>query len=114
VCVVGWRGNQTATAFSPGALDVHRTCCWRIDEVNIAGTTTGAVWRFTTRYGDHDGDGDVDQEDFKFFQPCVTGSGEEITPGCEEADLDADEDVDIHDFEVFQACLGGEDSPPGC
>jgi hypothetical protein len=109
-----FKGNQTAATFSTGMLDAHRTYYWRIDEVNSAGTTTGTVWRFTTRYGDHDGDGDVDQEDFGFFQGCMTGSGGVITPGCEEVDLDADEDVDVNDFDVFESCMGGPDSTPGC
>jgi hypothetical protein len=109
-----FKGNQTAATFSPGMLDVHRTYYWRIDEVNNAGTTTGTVWRFTTRHGDHDGDGDVDQEDFGFFQKCLTGSGGMITPGCEEVDLDADEDVDVHDFGIWQNCMGGPDQPPAC
>jgi hypothetical protein len=100
---------DTATTYPP-----RTTCCWRIDEVSDAGTTTGVVWRFTTRHGDHDGDGDVDQEDFGFFQKCLTGSGGMITPGCQGADFDSDGDVDPNDFGVFQPCMGGANRPPGC
>jgi hypothetical protein len=40
--------NQEATTFVPGNLEHYRTYYWRIDEVNDVGTTTGAVWTFTT------------------------------------------------------------------
>ncbi|MHC4396332.1 MAG: beta strand repeat-containing protein [Planctomycetota bacterium] len=42
------QGNQTATTFDPGTMANNTTYYWRIDEVNAAGTTTGAVWSFTT------------------------------------------------------------------
>jgi len=41
-------GNQTTTEFDPGMLDPGTTYFWRIDEVNLNGKTTGAVWKFTT------------------------------------------------------------------
>ncbi|MHC4620917.1 MAG: hypothetical protein ACYTEQ_24485 [Planctomycetota bacterium] len=43
-----FQGNQTATTFDPGTLSYDTTYYWRIDEINTAGTTTGAVWSFTT------------------------------------------------------------------
>jgi len=43
-----FRGNQTATTYNPGALTAGTTYYWRIDENNAGGTTTGAVWSFTT------------------------------------------------------------------
>jgi len=43
-----FQGNQTATTFEPGTMANDTTYYWRIDEVNPAGTTTGAVWSFTT------------------------------------------------------------------
>jgi hypothetical protein len=43
-----FRGNQTGTGFDPGDLAESTTYYWRIDETNSNGTTTGAVWRFTT------------------------------------------------------------------
>ncbi|MHC4740183.1 MAG: LamG-like jellyroll fold domain-containing protein, partial [Planctomycetota bacterium] len=43
-----FQGNQTAVTFDPGALSYDTTYYWRIDEVNVAGTTTGNVWNFTT------------------------------------------------------------------
>ena len=42
------QGNQAGTAFDPGALANSTIYYWRIDEVNDDGTTTGAVWSFTT------------------------------------------------------------------
>ncbi len=43
-----FRGNQTATTFSPGTLAKNTTYYWRIDEHDAGGTTTGDVWSFTT------------------------------------------------------------------
>ncbi|MHC4740115.1 MAG: hypothetical protein ACYS9Y_14495, partial [Planctomycetota bacterium] len=43
-----FQGNQTATTFEPGTLDYDTTYYWRIDEINLGGTTTGNVWSFTT------------------------------------------------------------------
>jgi hypothetical protein len=43
-----FQGNQTATTFDTGTMANDTTYYWRIDEVNTAGTTTGAVWSFTT------------------------------------------------------------------
>jgi len=43
-----FKGNQTATTYDPGTLANDTTYYWRIDEVNANGTTTGAVWNFTT------------------------------------------------------------------
>jgi hypothetical protein len=43
-----FQGNQTAVTFDPGTMANDTTYYWRIDEINVAGTTTGAVWSFTT------------------------------------------------------------------
>jgi len=43
-----FQGNQSETTFDPGVLAGSATYYWRIDEVNLVGTTTGVVWRFTT------------------------------------------------------------------
>jgi alpha-galactosidase len=40
--------NQTATTFDPNKMDENTGHFWRIDEVNMWGTTTGTLWRFTT------------------------------------------------------------------
>jgi hypothetical protein len=42
------QGNQAGLTFDPGPLSDSTTYYWRIDEVNVAGTTTGVVWSFTT------------------------------------------------------------------
>ena len=41
-------GNQTTTTFDPGEMDYSTMYYWRIDEINSSGTTTGAIWSFTT------------------------------------------------------------------
>jgi hypothetical protein len=51
-----FQGNQTGTTFDPGTLAYDTTYYWRIDEVNLQGTTTGNVWSFTT---EPEGTGDV-------------------------------------------------------
>ena len=43
--------NQTAITFDPGTMAEGTTYIWRIDEVNLWGTTTGEVWRLTTESG---------------------------------------------------------------
>ena len=54
--------------------------------------------------GDYDSDGDVDLEDFYFFQECVSNSGPDVDagPGCRFADFDADSDVDLADVAALQ------------
>jgi hypothetical protein len=43
-----FKGSHTTTQFDPGTLTASTTYYWRIDPVNEAGTTTGAVFSFTT------------------------------------------------------------------
>ncbi len=43
-----FQGNQAGTTYNPGTLAQGTTYFWRIDENNPGGTTTGAVWSFTT------------------------------------------------------------------
>ena len=43
-----FQGNQTAVTYNPGVLADSKEHFWRIDEVNGALRTTGAVWSFTT------------------------------------------------------------------
>lgn len=42
-----FQGNQLGASFNPGTLDFDETYYWRIDEVNVVGTTAGPVWSFT-------------------------------------------------------------------
>jgi hypothetical protein len=41
--------SQMAATFAPGTMAYVTTYYWRIDEVNIRGTTTGTEWSFTTQ-----------------------------------------------------------------
>ena len=43
---------------------------------------------------DFDGDNDVDQEDFGYFQACLAGSEQPVSGECEIADLDCNTFVD--------------------
>jgi len=63
--------------------------------------------------GDTDNDADVDQEDFGYFQNCISGSGiSQTNPACQNALLDDDDDVDLNDFNLFQACMSGANITP--
>ncbi|MBN2129424.1 MAG: hypothetical protein JW741_08000, partial [Sedimentisphaerales bacterium] len=67
--------------------------------------------------GDCARDGDVDQDDYLFFEACATGPGiPQLDSGCACALLDTDADVDQSDFAVFQRCYSGENVPvePNC
>lgn len=67
--------------------------------------------------GDFDGDNDVDQADYGFFQTCLTGPGIPIAnPACEPANLDGDQDVDQADRLLFEGCMSGSNVPadPDC
>jgi len=67
--------------------------------------------------GDHDRDGDVDMEDFGWFQACLTGPNvPQNNPACLGARLDADTDVDQIDKNKFRQCLSGPGIPgnPNC
>jgi hypothetical protein len=43
--------NQAATTFDPGTMASGTRYYWRIDEVGVYGTITGAVWSFRTMGG---------------------------------------------------------------
>ena len=44
-----FQGNQTATTFDTGMMDINTTYYWRIDEKSAGGTTIGDIWSFTAR-----------------------------------------------------------------
>ena len=63
-----------------------------------------------------DSDGDVDQEDFGYFQACLSGPSTPYGVGCEDVDLDSDGNVDQNDLVIFQGCMSGANVPanPDC
>jgi hypothetical protein len=58
-------------------------------------------------FGDFDGDGDVDEDDYALFEECASGPGVSLAAGCGMRDGDGDGDVDQSDFGKFQAMLTG-------
>lgn len=62
--------------------------------------------------GDYDSDGQVDGEDFYFFEECLLGSGVDAGPGCRFADFDFDTDVDCDDWASFKQAWTAPDAPP--
>ena len=71
-----------------------------------AGARVPQIFRYTLSRipGDLNSDGGVDLGDYAFFAGCSTGVDEEVSPGCEPADLDGDSD--FVDFGKFQASFG--------
>lgn len=122
---------------APAALDVHLS-------VGAQASTLGDVdnlsfWQQALRpdqvlslfengfapmrpWPDADGDGDVDQIDFSFYQLCYSGgNGGLAAPACSRFDWDWDNDVDESDFDKFRDCGTGpavpldlEQPPLGC
>jgi hypothetical protein len=62
---------------------------------------------------DFDQDGDVDLNDYGFFQSCFNGpSRPAMLPDvCDPADIDGDGDVDLSDFNRLQRCFSGPGRP---
>jgi hypothetical protein len=53
-------------------------------------------------FGDFDGDGDVDSDDFEQFELCFTGvGGGPVVPECRPGDFDLDDDIDCDDWFGF-------------
>ncbi len=58
-------------------------------------------------FADHDGDGDVDMDDFGAFQQCFSGRDGGIAADCTCFNRDGDNDVDTDDFLKFRLCESG-------
>lgn len=75
-----------------------------------AGGAHSRRWQVQVLRGmpDFDGDSDVDQTDFGYFQKCLTSNGvAQDDPACEGMDFDYDKDVDTLDLADFVGCLSG-------
>lgn len=100
-------GEHKLTAMATDADGAGNTTAPRIILSQVAPGTRG----------DFDNDGDVDLDDFGFFQTCYTGSGVvQDDPDCAGALLDNDADVDLDDFAIFRECMSGANIPaePQC
>lgn len=73
--------------------------------------TVGVTLVIRTKPGDFDNDGDVDLDDYGFFQACFSGAGAPVGPECKAADFDGDHDVDGQDFTAFMGCVSGQSVP---
>jgi uncharacterized lipoprotein YddW (UPF0748 family) len=66
-------------------------------------------------FGDFDGDGDVDLNDYGDLLSCYNGPGNSYPiPVCEVADSDGDGDVDLTDYGAFLSCYNGPGATPAC
>ncbi len=117
-----YQGNVTQNTFIPGVMAGETQHFWRVDSVNISGTTAGNVWGFTTSIpvlvGDVNGDFKIDIFDLV----VVTGSyarnvGDGQNPSWnylgdasepDMADVNNDGTVDIFDLVVISSHFGEE------
>ncbi len=136
-CIKGAPGGGTSTfdnimlsggqgAAAPGACCFPDTTCSEIyygdcevlgGQFAGPGTTCPSTPCCPPNPGDHDLDGDVDQEDFGWFQTCLSGIDvPAASVPCLCADFDHDGDVDGGDVTTFAGCMLGPGNPadPGC
>jgi hypothetical protein len=59
-------------------------------------------------FGDGDGDGVVDDNDWALLLDCWTGPGGSVRPECAVFDLDLDGDVDLVDQQMFEQLRGSQ------
>ncbi len=85
-----------------------------IQVINSEGVDTQSWTLLVLSRKDADADNDVDQDDFGFFQECLSGYDVTYRTGCAPADLSGDGDVDQDDLVLFKACLRGPDTQPDC
>jgi formylglycine-generating enzyme required for sulfatase activity len=64
-------------------------------------------------YGDFDGDGDVDLDDYAEFPGCLNGPEGGLHPDREPFDFNGDDDIDLADFTAFQRVFGTSAPPSG-
>ena len=72
----------------------------------LVAATAGSAQAQPARFGDFDGDGDVDLDDFAGLPGCSAGAGGGLGPDCEVFDFDGNDDVDLFDSAVFQRVFG--------
>ncbi len=93
-----------------------------LDEASIGCTSLGlplSAVVVSQHPADFDRDGDVDNDDYLYFENCTTRSGVPAIAGCRTLptpDFDNDGDVDLNDFGQLQRCLGesGQTPPADC
>jgi hypothetical protein len=117
--------SQLVFAGSDGGAWVHgevsavaasnvMTVVWEIQNAAPGGHADGLTFEgdeCNEVWADADGDGDVDHDDFAFFQRCYTGSAGPLHSipeyPCACFDRNADNRVEEADFAAFSACVGG-------
>jgi len=73
-----------------------------VTRVEFADGTHGIYRISPPVFGDGDGDGVVDENDWALLLDCWTGPAGSVTPECAVFDLDLDGDVDLIDQQMFQ------------
>lgn len=94
-------GEQMDMSFATGAMLPDVNYYWRVDEKNSAGTTTGAVWSFTTTYActgsitsDLNGNCQVDFSDYALIADAWASNPPDV-------DLNNDGFLDLTDIAQF-------------
>jgi len=107
-------GIGVISGWTPAPADTGQLVSFTVQASNAAGSDIESWQAKVFVRADFDHDGDVDQNDFAWFQNCLSGDGHPLSPGCEACDLDGDGDVDGNDFVIFAACMAGANQPPAC
>jgi hypothetical protein len=96
------------TALATGAIDQGTTLAGVTDDMDGDARPAGAGFEMGAdelpSAGDLDLDGDVDLDDYTFFEVAMMGPGTASIPN---ADFDGDNDVDLADFSIFAGYLAG-------
>jgi hypothetical protein len=79
-----------------------------VTRVEFADGTHGIYRISPPVFGDGDGDGVVDDNDWALLLDCWTGPGGSVTPECAVFDLDLDGDVDLIDQQMFEQLRGSQ------
>ena len=117
-CILQGEGQQDGS-FTDGALAVAYRPDFRViyspGNMGMTYGSTGDWAELTCNMcscpdrGDFDADGDVDLDDYAYWDDCMTGP--DMGPyalQCALLDFEPDGDVDLADFAGFQEALGGE------